>query len=197
MENEINALGIAVYILTLDFEQIGGLSHKQAPCVSMDKSLHTDEPRNGETHKEKRYKMENTIEMQVKANTKNLSKLPKADCVSIHVDGNSGKVKDGTLKASAFIIMVKCNGEWRPENEWLHKAGMKTARRVYTDIEKAKAAKAEIKAKWGVPTSKTGKAKDEAVAKAKAEVVENMRQAMLGMGMKPEMVEILMANLNK
>lgn len=171
---------------------------RRATCVSMDKSLHTDEPRNGETHKkEKRYKMENTIEMQVKANTKNLSKLPKAECVSIHVDGNSGKVKDGTLKASAFILMVKCNGEWRPENEWLHRAGMKTARRVFTDIEKAKAAKAEIKAKWGVPTSKTGKAKDEAVAKAKEEVIDNMRKAMLGMGLKAEMVDVIMANLNK
>ena len=171
---------------------------RQSPCVSMDNSLHTDEPRNGETHgRKERYKMDNTIEMQVKANTKNLSKLPKADCVSIHVDGNSGKVKDGTLRASAFILMVKCNGEWRPENEWLHRAGMKTARRVYTDIAKAKAAKAEIKAKWGVATSKTGKAKDEAVAKAKAEVMDSMRQAMLGMGLKAEMVDVLMANLNK
>lgn len=139
--------------------------------------------------------MENIISETVEAGKKNLAKLPKVEAASIHVAGNTGKVSDGHLKASAFIIMVKCHGEWRPENEWMHNAGFKTSRRVYTDIDKARAAKDEIKAKWGVATSKTGKAKDEAVAKAKEEVIDNMRKAMLGMGLKSEMVDIIMSNL--
>ena len=106
--------------------------------------------------------MAETINMTVTAHKKNVAVLPKVGAASIHVAGNKGKVKDGELSASAFIITVKlaadwkdCNGvthhagEWRPENEWLHLAGMKTARRVYTDIDKAREAKEAIKTDWG------------------------------------------------
>jgi pimeloyl-ACP methyl ester carboxylesterase len=55
----------------------------------------------------------------------------------------------------------------------------------------------EFKAKWGVPTSKTAKAKDEAVSKAKDEVISKMREGLIGMGMKAEMVEVIIQNLNK
>ena len=105
---------------------------------------------------------ENEVNMTVEAHKKNLGMMPKVEAASIHVAGNSGRVKDGELSASAFIITVKlatdwtdCNGvthhagEWRPENEWLHLAGMKTSRRVYTDIEKAREAKESIKNDWG------------------------------------------------
>ena len=107
----------------------------------------------------------------VTANKKNLALLPKAEVVSVHVAGNSGKFGDGQYTASAFILMVKANGEWRPENEWLHAAGLKTARRVYTSLEKAKAAKEEIKATWGVlKEKKTKTSREEILAKKVAEL---------------------------
>ena len=105
---------------------------------------------------------ENEVNMTVEAHKKDLGMMPKVEAASIHVAGNSGRVKDGELSASAFIITVKlatdwtdCNGvthhagEWRPENEWLHLAGMKTSRKVYTDIEKAREANESIKNDWG------------------------------------------------
>ena len=114
---------------------------------------------------------ENEVNMTVEAHKKNLGIMPKVEAASIHVAGNSGRVKDGELTASAFIIMVKCHGEWRPENEWMHKYGFKTARRVYTDIEKARAAKEEIKTKWGAKTEeKPKKAKGPMKAELQDEV---------------------------
>ena len=104
--------------------------------------------------------------LRVEAHKKDLGVLPRAEAASIHVAANSGKVKDGVLNAAAFIIMVKCHGEWRPENEWLHAAGMKTSRRVYTSIEKAREAKEDIKAKWGVKTAPKAKAKGRGPTKA-------------------------------
>lgn len=109
----------------------------------------------------------------VTAQKKNLALLPKAECASIHIAGNKGKLKDGSFVASAFIIMVKCNGEWRPENEWLHRAGMKTARRVYTTIEAARLAKEEIKTKWGVVVEKKATkraSKSEEIVALKAQI---------------------------
>ena len=114
---------------------------------------------------------ENDVNMTVEAHKKNLGVMPKVEAASIHVAGNSGKVKDGELTASAFIIMVKCHGEWRPENEWMHKYGFKTARRVYTDIEKARAAKEEIKAKWGAKTEEKPK---KAKGLTKAELLDQV-----------------------
>lgn len=114
--------------------------------------------------------MTENINMTVEARKKNVATLPKVGAASIHVAGNKGKIRDAELSASAFIIMVKlaadwtdCNGvthhagEWRPENEWLHLAGMKTARRVYTDIEKAREAKESIKTDWGKAIAKKEK----------------------------------------
>lgn len=130
--------------------------------------------------------MENNIEVEVGAVTKDLSKLPKVEAASIHIAGNKGKVSDGVLTASAFVIMVKAGGEWRPENEWLHRAGMKTARRVYTDIENAKAAKAEIKAKWGMPKSEAAQKRDaekeEAKKVAAQEALKAVRTKMIALG---------------
>ena len=138
---------------------------------------------------------ENEVNMTVEAHKKNLCVMPKVEAASIHVAGNSGKVKDGELKASAFIIMVKCNGEWRPENEWLHKYGFKTARRVYANIEKARAAKEEIKSKWGKSTSAAGKAKEEAVAKAKEALVSQIAEKMRVMGLTEAAISALTGNL--
>lgn len=106
----------------------------------------------------------------VDAVKRDYSRLPKAEAASIHVDGNKGKKSDGQYTASAFVVMVKCNGEWRPENEWLHRYGMKCKARTYADstaggvltkgIDKAKAAKHEILTKWGVAAeTKAKKAK--------------------------------------
>lgn len=160
---------------------------------------HTDEPQNGETQKRKEVKMNNEIKIEIGAVKKNLSKLPKVEAASIHVAGNKGKVSDGVLEASAFVIMVKANGEWRPENEWLHRAGMKTARRVYTDIEKAREAKAEIK-KWGMPTSTKGKKNEEDKAKAVKEATEaavgKIVAALKAMGLSEEAVKAIVAKAN-
>ena len=127
---------------------------------------------------------ENEVNMTVEAHKKNIGMMPKVEAASIHVAGNSGRVKDGELSASAFIITVKlatdwtdCNGvthhtgEWRPENEWLHLAGMKTSRRGYTDIEKARAAKEEIKTKWGAKTEEKPK---KAKGLTKAELLDQV-----------------------
>ena len=111
------------------------------------------------------------INMTVEAHKRNLGIMPKAEAASIHVAGNIGKVKDGELTASALVVMVKCHGEWRPENEWLHKYGFKTARRVYTDIEKARAAKEEIKTRWGAKTEEKPK---KAKALTKAELLDQI-----------------------
>lgn len=114
---------------------------------------------------------EHEVAYCVEAHKKNLGVMPKVEAASIHVAGNSGKLADGEFKASAFVIMVKCHGEWRPENEWLHKYGFKTARRVYTDIEKARAAKEEIKTKWGAKTEEKPK---KAKAPTKAELLDQV-----------------------
>lgn len=117
----------------------------------------------------------------VTAQKKNLALLPKAEVVSIHVAGNKGKLKDGKFEASAFVIMVKADGVWRPENEWLHINGMKTSRRVYTTIEAAREAKEEIKAKWGVEVEKkTAKrvTKSEEIATLKAQI-EALKSALM------------------
>lgn len=144
--------------------------------------------------------MNNEIKVEVGAVKKNLSKLPKVEAASIHVAGNKGKVSDGVLKASAFVIMVKANGEWRPENEWLHRAGMKTARRVYTDIDKARAAKAEIKAKWGMPTTAKGKKTEEEKAKAVKDATEaavrKIIDALKAMGLSEEAVKAIVSKAN-
>lgn len=123
--------------------------------------------------------------IEVEAHKKDLGILPRAEAASVHIAANSGKVKDGSLKASAFVVMVKCHGEWRPENEWLHAAGMKTARRVYTSIERARAAKDEIKSKWGVKTAPKAKAKGKGPTKAElidqvaalSAMIEEMKKA--------------------
>lgn len=118
----------------------------------------------------------------VAARKKNLGALPKAECASIHIAGNKGKLKDGSFVANAFIITVKCNGEWRPENEWLHKYGMKTARRVYATIEAARLAKEEILNKWGVAiekkaTKRASKSEEIEALKAQIAVLKAALQA--------------------
>jgi hypothetical protein len=140
-----------------------------------------------------------TQQETVAANRRNYGALPKATAVSIQYVGNKGKFTDGQYTACSFMVMVNVKGVWKPEGAWLHDAGMKTENRrgVYTTIQKAKEAKERILTRWGVATSKSGKAKDEAVAKAKEEVIDNMRKAMLNMGLKSDMVDIIMANLNK
>lgn len=161
-------------------------SSAQESCMQI-KTLCTDEVQKTETSKERVHKMnyydENEEATTVLAHKKNLSLLPKAECASIHIAGNKGKLKDGSFTASAFIIMVKCNGEWRPENEWLHRAGMKTARRVYTTIKAARLAKEEIKTKWGVAvakkaaTKRTSKSEEIEVLKAQIAALKAALQA--------------------
>lgn len=106
---------------------------------------------------------ENTNEMTAKydAVKKDMGRLPVPLAVSIHPIANKGTVKDGVVN-NAFQIMVKgvWNGAevWMPESEWYIKNKMKTTRKIYATFEKAQAAKAEIKSKWGVATSKKAKA---------------------------------------
>lgn len=151
--------------------------------------------------------MNNEINMNelgtVDAVNRDYSKLPKAAIASIHVNGNKGKKADGQYTASAFIVMVKsaeqwtdCKGnvhqagEWRPENEWLHLAGMKTPRRVYADgtckgvevkgVDKARAAKEAILKKWGVEVEKKAtKAKGPTKAELESKIEELERQLAL------------------
>lgn len=97
---------------------------------------------------------EETLGNAYEAHKKNVGNLPTPLAISIHPVANKGKISDGVLTNSAFQIFVKClnNGreEWRPESEWYIIAGMKTSRKIYSDIEKARAAKADIRNTWGV-----------------------------------------------
>lgn len=122
---------------------------------------------------------ENTNEMTAKydAVKKDMGKLPVPLAVSIHPIANKGTVRDGVVN-NAFQIMVKGVYQgaevWMPESEWYIKCHFKTTRKIYATFEKAQAAKAEIKSKWGVATSK--KAKKE---KKPAVKVANIKDAII------------------
>ena len=129
---------------------------------------------------------ENTLTDAYEAHKKDLSALPKPICASIHPMANTGSIKkDGFYTNSAFNIRVKCewvdkNGvkrsEWKGESEWLIMFGMKTTRRVYNSIEKARAAKAEILEKWGVAkVKKVRKSKKDEEIAALTEMVLALR----------------------
>lgn len=126
---------------------------------------------------------ENTMNEAYKAHKKDISALPKPLAVSIHPVANKGSLKDGVYVNSAFQIHVKGvnpetgREEWHPESEWYIILGMKTTRRIYASIEKAKAAKAEIAEDWGKVKAKKGRKsrKDDEIA-ALTEMVLKLRE---------------------
>lgn len=128
---------------------------------------------------------------------RNYGKLPVIDYFDIDIIGVTGKC--GTRHVTGYAIKVQCHGDGRVRlaTDVAAEHGMKLPKNTFRTKEEAYSFAMDYKKKWGKATSKTGKAKDEAVAKAKAEVVENMRKAMLDMGLKSEMVDVLMANINK
>lgn len=133
------------------------------------------------------------------AQKRNFSKLPKVKYFRVQSRGAVGKMTERhERKCGAWAILVALEGGngLRLASDVAFEHGMVFKCEFATKDEAFKAAM-EFKSKWGVATSKTGKAKDEAVTKAKEEVVANMRNALLAMGMKSEMVEVLMANVNK
>lgn len=156
----------------------GGSGQSRYRRLSMSKSPHTDEARNAETNKGKKETMNTneTVEMTAKydAVKKDMGLLPVPLAVSIHPIGNKGTVRDG-VENNAFQIFVK--GEykgaqvWMPESEWYIKCHMKTSRKIYATFEKAQAAKAEIKSKWG--TSKKAKKEKKHSMKVVKDVIIN------------------------
>lgn len=121
------------------------------------------------------------MNLEVKANRKNYSAMPKATAVSIQYCGNKGKFTDGRYTACSFQVMVNVKGIWKPEGAWLHDNGMRTENRrgVYTTIEKAKEAKERILTRWGVAAegkTRTKSAKQRSLLAAKDAEIEALRQ---------------------
>lgn len=125
---------------------------------------------------------ETVVETSVAAHKKDLSALPKVRVASIRPLANKGTLKEGTLTTSAFYLNIGIDADWtdakgrvhkageyRPEAEWVVLAGQKTTKRVYSTVEKARAAKDAVKAEWSVPVEKKAPGKrpsamDKAVA---------------------------------
>lgn len=145
-----------------------------------------------------KYTSENCTAMGM-AQKKNYTKLPKVKYFRVQSRGAVGKMDarhERKVGAWAVLVALEGGNGLRLASDVAFEHGMVFKCEFATKDEAFKAAM-DFKAKWGVATSKSGKAKDEAVAKAKVEVAENMRNAMLAMGLKAEMVDVLMANLNK
>lgn len=98
---------------------------------------------------------ENEMTTRYEAVKKDNGALPVPLAVSIHPVANKGTMKDGLVN-SAFQIHVKGvnaktgKEEWHPESEWYILLGMKTTRRIYATVEKAREAKDKIRAEWGI-----------------------------------------------
>ena len=144
------------------------------------------------------YTTENCTSMGT-AQLRNFSKLPKVKYFRVQSRGAVGTLKNRQeRKTGAWAVLVAIEGGngLRLASDVAFEYGMVFKCEFATKDAAFKAAM-EFKAKWGIPTSKTAKAKDEAVRKAKDEVVSKMREGLIGMGMKAEMVEVIINNLNK
>lgn len=144
------------------------------------------------------YTTENCTAMGT-AQPRNFAKLPKVKYFRVQSRGAVGTLKDRQeRKVGAWAVLVAIEGGngLRLASDVAFEHGMTFKCEFATKDDAFKAAM-DFKAKWGVPTSKTAKAKDEAVGKAKDEVISKMREGLIGMGMKAEMVEVIIQNLNK
>lgn len=133
------------------------------------------------------------------ATEKNFASLPKIKYFRVQSRGCVGKMSERhERKTGAWAVLVSLEGGngLRLASDVLFEFGM-VAKCEFKTKEAAYDAALEFKKKWGMPTSKAGKAREEAKKEVKTEVLDNVKQAMLAMGLKPEVVEVLMKNINK
>lgn len=132
---------------------------------------------------------------------RNYGKLPIIDYFNIDIVGVTGKC--GERHITGYAIMVQCHGDGRVRlaTDVAAEHGMKLPKNIIRvvngDEEGAKKAAyklaLEYKAKWGKTQSKAGKAKEEAVAAAKSEVLNRMKTALKAMGLSDAVIETIIA----
>lgn len=135
--------------------------------------------------------------------TRDYSKLPVIDYFDIDIVGITGKC--GERHITGYVIKVQCHGDGRVRlaTDVAAEHGMKLPKNIIrvvdNDVEGAKKEAhklaLEYKAKWGKAKSASGKAKEEAVAKAKNEIMEQIVQKMREMGLNEVAIKTLTGNL--
>ena len=145
----------------------------------------------------------NTITTLAEDANRNYGKLPVIDYFDIDIVGVTGKC--GERHITGFAIKVQCHGDGRVRlaTDVAAEYGMKLPKNIIRvkdgDEEGAKKEAyklaLEYKAKWGKAKSAAGKAKEEAVAKAKTELVEQIAQKMREIGLSEEAIKTLTGNL--
>lgn len=124
---------------------------------------------------------------------RNYGKLPVIDYFDIDIVGVTGKC--GERHVTGYAIKVQCHGDGRVRlaTDVAAEYGMKLPKNNFRTKEEAHKFALEYKAKWGKSQSKSGKAKEEAVAAAKGELLGKMRIALKAMGLSDTVVETIIA----
>ena len=147
------------------------------------------------------YSVNNITELGEKTK-RNYSELPVIDFFRIDIGGVSDtdtKTQKGR-HVTVYEIMVQCHGcgHFRRDTDVAGEKGMKLPHNSYKTKEAAFAAALEYKAKWGKPTSKSGKkseeAKTKAVEEAKTQLLDNLRSALSKMGLNDVAINAIIAN---
>lgn len=135
--------------------------------------------------------------------TRNYGKLPVIDFFDIDIVGVTGAM--GERHITGFAIKVQCHGDGRVRlaTDVAAEYGMKLPKNIVRvvkgDVESAKreayALALDYKAKWGKAKSAAGKAKEEAVAKAKEALVSQIAEKMRMMGLTEAAIATLTGTL--
>lgn len=125
--------------------------------------------------------------------TRNYAKLPVIDYFDIDIVGVTGKC--GERHVTGYAIKVQCHGDGRVRlaTDVAAEHGMKLPKNTFRTKEEAHKFALEYKKKWGKSQSKSGKAKEEAVAAAKNELLGKMRTALKAMGLSDAVIETIVA----
>lgn len=124
---------------------------------------------------------------------RNYGKLPVIDYFDVDIVGVTGKC--GERHVTGYAIKVQCHGDGRVRlaTDVAAEYGMKLPKNTFRTKEEAYSFAMDYKAKWGKAKSKNGKAKEEAVAAAKGEVISKMRIALKAMGLSDTVIETIVA----
>ena len=135
--------------------------------------------------------------VQNDGNTLNCSKLPKVQYFKVQVQGVTGK--KGERHATGYLVLVKCENQSELVNapDIAARFGMKLKHNSFRTREAAIAGGKEYADKWGKPTSKTAKKREEdrkkAIDDATKAVLDNMRQSLKAMGLSDAAVEVIIS----
>ena len=130
-------------------------------------------------------------------NTLNCSKLPKVQYFKVQVQGVTGK--KGERHATGYLVLVKCENLSELVNapDIAARFGMRLKHNSFRTREAAIAGGKEYADKWGRPTSKTAKKREEdkqkAIDDATKAVLDNMRQSLKAMGLSDAAVEVIIS----